>query len=106
MSDPEIPFSTFTFETIDPDDIHILEQDNHNTMTLRVAKMSFDYSSIKPGVKFTGLCLRFSEHGRTPEGKVRGICFYVNYPPALDHLINELLEARNQLFGVNINDQN
>jgi hypothetical protein len=106
MEKYEIPFACLTFEAEDPSDLHLEETDDNQAVTLKVGKMSFDYSKIKPDVKFNGVCLRFSEPDKTPEGKTRGIIFYTNYVESLDRLITALMEARNQMFGLNVKNQN
>lgn len=106
MEEHEIPFGCMTFEAKDPDDIDLIETEGDRAMSLKVGKMSYDFSHIKPGVKFSGVSLRFSEPEKTPEGKTRGIIFYTNYAESLDRLITALTEARNQAFGFNIKNQN
>lgn len=106
MEKHEIPLVCFAFEGDDPSDIGLFETDNDRVLTLKIGKMSYDYSHIKPGIKMNGVCLRFTELEKTPEGKARGMCFYTNHLESLNHLINDLTEARNQIFGFNTNDQN
>jgi hypothetical protein len=106
MEEYEIPFACMTFEAKNPNDIHLEDTGDDLGMTLKVGKMSFDFSHIKPDVKFKGVCLRFSEPDKTPEGKARGIIFYSNNAESMDRLITALMEARNQVFGFNVNNQN
>lgn len=99
MEKYEIPLTCLEFTAEDPGDIHLLETENDRVMILKVGKMSFDYSHIKPDVKFNGVCLRFTELEPTPEGKTQGICFYTDQTEALNRLISGLIMARAQLVN-------
>ena len=97
----EIPFSHCTFEAEDPESMKLTEMDNIKTMTLGVKKLKIP---LFPETEF--MALRFSDLEKTPDGKSTGIIFFLDHQRALDHLITELMELRNQLYGPPLNNEN
>jgi hypothetical protein len=105
MTEPEIPFMHFSFRATDPDHPSHTELDDHKNMTLGVKRMTIPL--LHPTTAVEGLCLRFSDLKQTPGGKTQGEIFFLSHKRALDHLITQLLELRNQMYGpFQLNNQN
>ncbi len=102
----EIPFSHCTFEAEDPESMKLTEMNDIKSMTLGVKRMTLPLFPRGTFRQWEGLGLRFTELEKTAEGKSRGVLFFVDHPRALDHLITELMELRNQLYGPPLNNEN